>query len=115
MSATATAIEIYCPGADTPERTGCLWSGSVPDPDPEAIFRYFNRNSHDDAARLREIGYRLPSLSFGDIISFSGTDRTLILCPLGWAPIDEPTVKSIINSPDPSIAAKLVAMQAVPS
>lgn len=106
-----TAVEIYSPGADTPGRCRpATWSGRVPDADPEAIFRFFNRVGAADAERLRAIGYRLPSLSVGGIISYTGTDRILIVCPTGFGDIDEATVQSIINAPDPHLSAQLHAM-----
>jgi hypothetical protein len=35
----------------------------------EAIFRFFNRVDDSDCARLEAIGYRLPSLSAGDLVT----------------------------------------------
>lgn len=56
------------------------WEGIVPMPENvvtdeeicEAVFRLFNRVDQADADRLEEWGYRLPSLSVGDIV---GIDR----------------------------------------
>ena len=109
-----TAVEIYSPGADTSGRPEpAIWSGRVPNGDPEAIFRFFNRVDAADAERLRAIGYQLPSLSVGDIISYTGTNRILIVCPTGFGDIDEAAVQSIINAPDPHLAARLHAMTAI--
>jgi hypothetical protein len=111
-----TAIEIYSPGADTPEQGGpATWAGRVPDADPEAMFRFFNRVDAADAERLGAVGYRLPSRSVGDIISYTGTDQILIVCPTGFGAIDQATVQSIINAPDPHLAAQLHAMMAPPA
>lgn len=56
-----------------------LWTGSVPadenaDPDVvnEQIFRMFNRVDEADNERLEKWGYRLPSLSVGDVITWNG-------------------------------------------
>ena len=77
-----TAVEIYSPGADTSGRLGpVIWSGRVPNGDPEAIFRFFNRVDAADAERLRAIGYRLPSLSVGDIISYTGKTASSSFAP----------------------------------
>lgn len=48
------------------------WTGLVQDPAPEALFRAFNRVDDSDVVRLRDIGYRLPSLSVGDLLRVGG-------------------------------------------
>jgi hypothetical protein len=37
-----------------------------------AIFRFFNRVEDEDSARLERLGYRLPSLSAGDLFTVEG-------------------------------------------
>lgn len=48
--------------------------GSINMEDPsavnEALFRYFNRVDDGDGDRLADLGYNLPSLSVGDLISW---------------------------------------------
>jgi hypothetical protein len=55
---------------------GKSWSGEIPDPTGEAahwpleyIFRWFNRVDKDDEKRMRAVGYDLPSLSVGDVVT----------------------------------------------
>lgn len=117
MTATSTAaeVEIYSAGARTEDGSSPTWLGVVPDSDPEAIFRYFNRVDAEDAARLRDAGYLLPSLSVGDVISYTATGRSLIVCPAGFAEIDHTTLRTIANSTDPFLSARLYAMEATPS
>jgi hypothetical protein len=69
-----TRIRIHSAMATGPNTT---WEGSfhlVVDKDIEAhlerIFRYFNRVDSDDTCRLEYLGYRLPSLSVGDTVTF---------------------------------------------
>ena len=117
MTATATSaeIEIYSPGAATTDGSSPTWLGVVPDSSPDAIFRYFNRRDAEDAARLRDVGYQLPSLSCGDVISYTATGRSLIVCPVGFAEIDNATVQMIASSSDPFLNAQLYAMEATPT
>lgn len=65
------------------------WSGDVPlQPSPglnEELFRFFNRVDEADADRLDAIGYRLPSLSVGDTVSYDG--RTFRVEGLGFAEV----------------------------
>lgn len=64
------------------------WSGEVEVPDThrrdqlEFLFRYFNRVEGDDDARLADIGYGLPSLSMGDVVTIDGERWTC--AALGW-------------------------------
>lgn len=60
------------------------WQGDVPDEMfighdillgtgmNEALFRIFNRVDEADSIRLEAWGYRLPSLSVGDTVSYDG-------------------------------------------
>lgn len=75
MRVTIVSIMAALAGADE-----IAWSGDVdldelddnpPPADWEintALFRFFNRVDDEDGPRLAEIGYRLPSLSVGDLI-----------------------------------------------
>lgn len=45
-----------------------VWQGELDAMDPEEAIRFFNRVDDSDGHRLEDIGYRLPSLSVGDII-----------------------------------------------
>lgn len=59
---------------------GAQWEGEMslpgdfddPDEANEQIFRTFNRIDEADAAFLERIGYRLPSLSVGDFVTWGG-------------------------------------------
>lgn len=60
---------------------GETWEGDVPDallPPTESgglnerLFRLFNRVDAADNARLEAWGYRLPSLSVGDVVEYEG-------------------------------------------
>lgn len=48
----------------------------------ERIFRQFNRVDDSDCARLLKLGYNLPSLSVGDIVTI--TDVRWRCASLGW-------------------------------
>jgi hypothetical protein len=59
---------------------GRSWSGEIPAPELDAaelplewVFRYFNRVDDGDHDRLLGIGYDLPSLSEGDVVTLAGT------------------------------------------
>lgn len=54
----------------------------------EALFRLFNRVDPEDGARLEDWGYRLPSLSVGDRLTYGG--RTFIVMPVGFHETAEP-------------------------
>jgi hypothetical protein len=65
---------------------GGRWSGTIELPDDarplEYIFRFFNRIEDGDADRLDAIGYRLPSLSVGDVVEIAGERWRCAM--LGW-------------------------------
>lgn len=61
--------------------------GDVKLADPEGVFRAFNRVDATDARRLESWGYRLPSLSVGDLIVL-GTD-TYRVDPVGFTKISK--------------------------
>ena len=66
------------------------WSGYIPEVENlEEIFRFFNRVEYGDGERLEEIGYDLPSLSVGDIVTWNGKRRRVE--PVGWVEIGEPS------------------------
>ena len=59
-----------------------LWIGDTADlsrsadmrlSDPEGVFRAFNRVDDADCRRLEEWGYRLPSMSVGDLVVIDAT------------------------------------------
>ena len=59
------------------ERDDCVWTGQVDTGQRDKswaqdingfLFRYFNRVDDDDHDKLEAIGYRLPSLSVGDVL-----------------------------------------------
>jgi hypothetical protein len=49
-----------------------VWQGLVPQMDLEGIFRFFNRVEPGDGERLEALGYDLPSLSTGDLVTVGG-------------------------------------------
>jgi hypothetical protein len=68
---------------------GERWEGDVPDAPAgvrplEHVFRYFNRVDASDEQRLEAIGYRLPSLSVGDVVELDGLRFRCAV--LGWEP-----------------------------
>lgn len=73
-----------------------LWCGTVPferadfDSDDalnEALFRTFNRVDSADCRRLEDWGYRLPSLSVEDLVSWGG--KTFQVARVGFVPLEE--------------------------
>jgi hypothetical protein len=50
-----------------------------------ALFRFFNRVDDGDGARLEAIGYRLPSLSVGDLLHWDS--KTWRVAGVGFDPI----------------------------
>lgn len=93
-------IEIYSKMADTPEyriETGgrpATWQGELDDlRDLEDAFRYFNRVDEADCERLERIGYKLPSLSVGDIVTVDGNPH--VVASMGFAPISADEVERI--------------------
>lgn len=70
-------------------RMETTWEGEVPEMDMEGIFRYFNRVEAGDGIRLEQIGYKLPSLSVGDIITVSTERRaTYRVEPVGFTQLE---------------------------
>lgn len=65
------------------------WEGSVdldlsngPEAALEQVFRQFNRVTDEDVSRLTRIGYNLPSLSTGDLVTLDG--RRWRVAPVGF-------------------------------
>jgi hypothetical protein len=77
---------------------GERWEGDIPDAKSatplEHVFRYFNRVDDDDHERLLAIGYRLPSLSVGDVVVVDG--KRWRCASVGWEPADEPSGDPIV-------------------
>lgn len=76
-------VEIFSMHAAAHGREHVVWSGEVPNSliPPEGgwanpnqvndnLFRFFNRVDEADCARLDALGYKLPSLSAGDFITW---------------------------------------------
>lgn len=108
-------ITIYCPMADHPEyRMGQLetpgmvgpeWTGDIHGvrgestmPLLERVFRLFNRVTDEDAERLHQLGYKLPSLSVGDIVTMKGANY--LVMSVGFQKIDADTVQRIKDNPN---------------
>lgn len=83
-------VEIVSIMAALAGRDSIVWTGDVEIAFPEFaassvnahLFRYFNRVDDEDAARLEAIGYRLPSLSVGDLVHWNG--KTWRVAGLGF-------------------------------
>lgn len=72
-------VEIFSMQAAVHGYPSVMWRGDVPgvrDENPAVtnnkLFRFFNVVDEEDVDRLRDIGYKLPSLSTSDIIHWSG-------------------------------------------
>lgn len=63
------------------------WEGDVARMSLEEIFRFFNRVEFADGERLEEIGYDLPSLSVGDIVTIDGDEQWRV-APVGFERVD---------------------------
>ena len=71
----------------------CHWEGTIRVPEGasasailDIVFRLFNRVDDDDVQRLRYIGYNLPSLTAGDLVTFAG--NTWRCASVGWEMLD---------------------------
>ena len=78
------------------------WEGEF-EGDLEDVFEAFNVVTKGDVIRLQSIGYELPSLSVGDIVTLDGVDN--LCCPVGWKEIGPDEVESI--KADPTNACRL--------
>jgi hypothetical protein len=63
----------------------------------EAIFRFFNRVTEDDGPRLESMGYFLPSLSVGDVVTMEGTHY--LVCGSGFKAVSQQVVNEIKRNP----------------
>jgi hypothetical protein len=52
----------------------------------EILFRFFNRVDEGDGERLEQLGYRLPSLSVGDVVAWGG--RRYLVEVVGFVEVD---------------------------
>lgn len=94
---TSTTITIYSHWADNQEwrdqrakdglSTDPTWTGEVNTTDLDEIWRLFNRVSTEDNKRLRDMGYTLPSLSMGDVITINGEHHAL--GAIGFGPMTD--------------------------
>ena len=83
-----------------------MWEGEVESDDLEDIFRAFNRVDEEDATRLEEIGYKLPSLSVGDIVVRETDQQMVASC--GFREVSTAEVLKIVSSSDPWLVAKKI-------
>jgi hypothetical protein len=85
---------------------GASWSGEIPEPADtpailaasrangvyeaalEYVFRFFNRVDEGDSERMAEVGYDLPSLSVGDVVTFADGSRWQC-APMGWELLED--------------------------
>jgi hypothetical protein len=65
------------------------WTGEVEGVNLDTVYRFFNRVDEADSARLAALGYRLPSLSVGDLVTI-GT-ATFQVVNLGFEPVAVPS------------------------
>lgn len=80
---------------------GERWEGEIPPPADaeralEYVFRYFNRVDEGDGERLEALGYRLPSLGVGDLVTIDDGPRYRC-ASLGWERADEPTRDPLVE------------------
>jgi hypothetical protein len=83
----------------------------------EETFRRFNRVSQEDVDYLDAIGYELPSLSVGDMVTVRTAREgllTYIVCPAGYALLKRDEWNLINNSGAPFSVAQHFARQATP-
>lgn len=109
-------ITIYCPMADHPEyrmgqmetpgMVGPEWTGEVditvtayhkPTMVLEQLFRLFNRVEDGDGERLERMGYKLPSLSSGDVVTMEG--KHYLCASAGWKVINDEELARIKANP----------------
>lgn len=108
-------ITIYCPGVDNAEAAiegflpGGEYSCEVSDYDAsgdpwskpehalERIFRLFNRVDDADCRRLDGAGYKLPSLSMGDVVTMEG--QHWLCAGVGWKRISADALRTIKKNP----------------
>lgn len=112
-------ITLYSHSADRAEyaeatgRVTPTWTGEVPVGDLFEIFASFNRVTADDHARLRDLGYYLPSLSVGDVIvldSDTPSPSHHFVAVVGFVELDPDEYAAIRASPNPFVAAEEFAM-----
>lgn len=73
------------------------WSGNVNVRMPDDAWRFFNRIDKADNQRLTELGYRLPSMSIGDLLTLDGT--THLCLPLGFCEAGVELVRRLKSDP----------------
>lgn len=74
------------------------WSGDVDVANPDDAWRFFNRIDRADSQRLAGVGYTLPSLSVGDLLTIDGT--TYLCRPLGFSEADDVLVRQLKSEPE---------------
>jgi hypothetical protein len=79
------------------------WEGEIPETPAslrplDHVWRFFQRVDDADAARLDALGYRLPSLSVGDVVELDGLRWRA--ASLGWEPDDEPSSDPLVQLRD---------------
>lgn len=66
------------------------WNGDIEfDGDIEDLYRMFNRVTQADSDRLEALGYFMPSMSVGDIVTLGST--TYQCASVGFVPLDPPS------------------------
>jgi hypothetical protein len=74
-----------------------VWTGRVPIDGPDDAFRMFNRVDAEDDARLVGLGYRLPSMSVGDLVTIN--DVTYLCLSAGFDEADGDLVARVKADP----------------
>jgi hypothetical protein len=113
-----TTIKIFSHWAADPEyanatgRVDPTWTGPVPSDELAAIWRLFNRVDDEDNHRLNTLGYHLPSLSVGDVVTLR-TDQPdpehHLVTPVGFHPLDADEYAALRASDAPCLAAEQLA------
>jgi hypothetical protein len=86
-------VEIVSIQAAIHGRPSIIWTGNVPgvvttdtaEHVNDLLFRFFNRVDVEDEERLEQLGYRLPSLSVGDLLHWGA--KTWRVAGSGFEPI----------------------------
>lgn len=85
---TEYALKIESKMAESMDALVTTWEGKCSTTNLDTLFRTFNRVDDEDYDRLDRIGYKLPSLSVGDLITVDGV--TSRVDSLGFTKVSDP-------------------------
>lgn len=84
----ASAIATRIRNAEDDYTIETEWNGDLPPLTLNNIFRVFNRVTDADCENLNKIGYRLPSMSVGDLVTLDA--ETFQVTSTGFEKVDPP-------------------------